>query len=163
MVILVNGCSSAGKSSVVKALREASENPYFLMTLDTFLEGVLPLKCNFENPQDFDMMLKAIGGFHQSVGALARVVDFLVVDHVLQFPQWKTELFEALRGQEVFFVGLLPPLAVLESRESQRLDRQKGTAKSQFEVIQSYTYDMVLDSSQLTPQEAARHILNKVE
>ena len=42
MIILLNGTSSSGKSSLANALRESLPEPYFLFGIDDFLEKSMP-------------------------------------------------------------------------------------------------------------------------
>ncbi len=160
MIILLNGCSSAGKSSLARELQRQLPEPYFLLGLDTFLEPLLPPGCNFENPTEFEQVLQASAGFSQVIGAMALRLNHLIVDHVLQVPQWQIETAAALVGLPVCFVGVLAPLDVLEARESKRHDRQPGTARQQFELIQSYAYDLTVKTHLQTPDGCATEIMD---
>jgi chloramphenicol 3-O phosphotransferase len=163
MVIFLNGTSSAGKSTLAHALQRQLPEPYYLLGLDAFLEPMLPLSCNFENPADFQQVLQASAGFSQVIGAMAQRLDYLIVDHVLQLPEWQLEVASALKGLPVCFVGVMAPLEVLETRERNRPDRQPGTARQQFEVMQSYTYDLKVDTSTQTPSECAAELSTQLK
>jgi|SRR5688572_1115544 len=70
------------------------------------------------------------------------------------------ECFAPLRG---FFIGIKPPLEVLERWEAARGDRDPDHARAHYDLIHAHgIYDLVLDPSQVTPDECARVILDRV-
>jgi chloramphenicol 3-O-phosphotransferase len=50
-------------------------------------------------------------------------------------------------------------LDVIEAREKLRNDRQPGTARAQYEQISLYKYDILIDTSKCTADEAASNII----
>jgi len=94
-IILLNGTSSAGKSSIARALQMRLRVPYLHVCIDTF-EEMMPeryaLGGEFSRRTVFKKMLS---GFHHSIVALAQCGNNLIVDHVLiegAEPQnWVTE------------------------------------------------------------------------
>ena len=101
-VIILNGTSSSGKTSIVKALQEVLDEPYLDAGIDKFL-FMLP-KCYLNEPLwhrviDYfyadpinrtGLSIKAgpvghrvIAGMHRSIAALARAGNNVVADHVL--------------------------------------------------------------------------------
>jgi len=84
-IILLNGTSSAGKTSIAKALQQIMEAPYLHVPVDSF--GAMapgpdklgePGSCLWQSV--FNRMLS---GFHHSLAALAAAGSNLIVDHVL--------------------------------------------------------------------------------
>lgn len=70
MIILLNGCSSAGKSTLARAIQFLSEKPYLLIGIDTFFHMLPPSYVGFGD--------KADQGFHfipehDDLGPLMRI------------------------------------------------------------------------------------------
>jgi chloramphenicol 3-O phosphotransferase len=71
------------------------------------------------------------------------------------------ECFASLNG---FLIGVKPPLEVSEKWEAARGDRNAGQARAHHDLIHAHgIYDLVLDPSQMTPQECAQAILRRVQ
>lgn len=163
MIILLNGTSSSGKSSIAKRLLERLAEPYFIFGVDRFLEPSMPLKINMDIPEHLQIIDRSISGFNKALGCYAQTIDFMIIDHVLQEPSWIKEVSAALSQSSVFFVGVTAPLEVIESRESQRNDRQPGTARSQYQQMNKYRYDLLIDTSKCTVEEAAENIIKNLK
>lgn len=77
----------------------------------------------------------------------------MIIEHILETREWKELLVNLFNGLDIFFVGVHCPLAELERREAQRIDRPNGDARRDFETIHAFnTYDLELDSM-LPPDE----------
>jgi chloramphenicol 3-O phosphotransferase len=82
-----------------------------------------------------------------------------VVDDVMFGGGEADEYRRLLREYGVRLVGLFAPLEVLEQRERERGDRVLGLARWQYERVHSgVSYDLEIDTSKLTPMEAAQTI-----
>jgi chloramphenicol 3-O phosphotransferase len=159
MVIFLNGTSSSGKTSIARALLDQLTDPYFYFSVDQFLEPSMPLRTNMDKPDDLSIVDRSISGFNQALRNYESTVDFMIVDHVLHKMEWLAEVAKALQTADVFFVNVTAPLDIIEKRESERSYRQPGTARTQYQVISSYKHDFTVDTSKLTPQEAATEII----
>jgi chloramphenicol 3-O phosphotransferase len=109
--------------------------------------------------EDLKIIDRSISALNEAVGIYAKHVDHLIIDHVLQHPNWIGEIADSLFNFDVLFVGLTAPLSVIEERESRRANRQPGTARAQFEQMQKYEYDLLIDTSVLSPDEIADKII----
>ena len=94
------------------------------------------------------------------VAGMARAGLDVIVDEVLlsaeDWQGWQVEL----AGLDVRWVAVELPLETTLERERDRGDRVIGMAAAQFEVVHSFaTYDVRVDTSVLTPEEAADAIL----
>lgn len=175
MVIVLNGVGSAGKSSTAKALQAIARAPFLHVQMDAFLE-MLPARM-FGHPDGYifetyddggypsvaihsgPVLERVLKGMRRAVAAMAREGSSVVVDEVMFGGGEAEDYREALRGVDLRFVGLTAPLEVLEARERARGDRHIGLARWQFErVHQGMAYDLTLDTSELTPCEAAQAI-----
>jgi chloramphenicol 3-O phosphotransferase len=85
----------------------------------------------------------------------------LIVDDVA-FGKAQIDLFRAaLKAYQVLWVGIKVPLEVLEAREKARGDRLIGSARDQAEVVHAgVIYDLELDTSVLTLDEAVRQVVS---
>jgi len=161
MIIILNGTSSAGKSSIAEKLIDLSKDKrYFFFSVDNFLIHSIPLDINMEIKEDLELLDKAITGFNLSLGPLSAHIPNMIIDHVLQQENWHTEMFSGIKNIPHVFVHITAPLEVIENREKNRSDRKQGTAKAQYDQMFKYNYDLVIDTSINTPEQGAQVILN---
>ena len=173
-IVLLNGAGSAGKSSIARALQGMTAEPYLHVEMDAFLE-MLPealqenmpgfaYKTGWEDGKPSvaieagSVGTRAMQGMRHAVAAMAGQGNNLIVDDVM-LDGVMAHYQALLSGFELFRVGVVAPLAVLEARESARGDRLPGLARWQFErVHKGAAYDIEVDTSRLTPPECARLI-----
>jgi chloramphenicol 3-O phosphotransferase len=177
-IVLVNGTSSSGKTTLVKALQAILPDPWLEIGIDRFVfalpkryldqplwsEVFRYVRPNGATEGPFRIETGALGqrlvtGMHMTVAALAAGGLDVIVDHVLLEDAWLEECRRLWAGSEVTMVGVRCPLPVVIERERARRDRTIGQAEAQFAVVhEGRTYDLEVDTSILTPEEAARHI-----
>jgi len=68
MIILLNGTSSSGKSSIAQKLLEKLKEPYFIFGVDRFLEPSMPAKINMDKPEDMKIIDRSLSGFNKALG-----------------------------------------------------------------------------------------------
>ena len=171
-VLVLNGTSSSGKTSIVRALQEVLEEPYLDAGIDRFL-WMLPKR--YLNAPLWDTVLghadragpighQLISGMHHAIAAMARRGNCVIVDHVLVEPQWTRECAALFQDLPAFLIGVRCPLKVLEERERARSDRTLGQAKSQFRLVHAHRiYDLEVDTSLLNPDECAGRIKERLQ
>jgi chloramphenicol 3-O phosphotransferase len=166
-IIILNGTSSSGKTSLLEVLQKRLTEPYLNAGIDKFI-WMLP-KRYLERPLWDDVLGLAtsagttgqilFSGMHHAIAALARVGNNVIADHVLVEPTWVDECTELFADLPAYLIGLQCPLEVLEAREKTRKDRTLGQARAQFDVIHKYcTYDLEVDTSVDDPGTCARKI-----
>jgi len=178
-IILLNGTSSAGKSTLAKALQSSLAEPYLHVGIDTM---VFALPKRYLNPplwqevfkytwppegSDGGLVIEAaplghqlISGLHHTIAALAQTGNNVIVDHVLLDPAWVRECARVLGRYPARFVGVYCPLAVVEQRERDRQDRTLGQARAHFHKVHAHgRYDLIVDTAQMTTEACAAHIL----
>ena len=149
-IILVNGASSSGKSTLCGGLQANLDLPFWHYSIDHFRHsGVLPTQRinvgDFSWPQ---MRPAFFEGFHRSLPALAGAGNNLLVEYIVETAAWMSRLIRLLAPIDVFFVGLHCPLAELERRERQRGDRRDGETRQDHAVVHNFgIYDMEIDST----------------
>ncbi len=166
-IIFLNGTSSAGKTTIARALQDTLETAYMRASLDDFFnlypEKLLQPK-NEEEAQVFMRLIpQVVSGFHRSIAAFASTGNNVIVDHVLEEEVWLKECVAAWEDYDVLFVGVKCPLDVAEQREKDRGDRSIGLARYQFERVHRHNlYDLELDTSALTVEECVAKIMTLI-
>src|SRR4051812_25397225 len=98
-IIILNGASSSGKSSILAELQRTLEGPFLNAGIDKFI-FMLPSRY-LNRPLWDDVLGKAdaagdqghllFSGMHHALAAMARQGNHLLVDHVLVEPRWVEE------------------------------------------------------------------------
>ncbi len=154
-IILVNGASSSGKSTLCAALQARLDEPYWHFSIDHFRQGgVLPERRIERGDFAWPEMREAFfEGFHRCLPALAEAGNNLVVEHIVETDAWMNRLLQLLAPFDVFFVGLHCPLPELERRELLRGDRRIGEARRDHAIVHALVrafgaYDVEIDTMQ---------------
>ena len=185
-VVFLNGVSSAGKTTLARAIQDESDVPFVYWGIDT-LFGLVPPKWGGgrdgplgrdgfwydRSEQDADghpLLVIRYGhvGYRMlrsacsAAAEFARGGDHLVIDEMLLSPDLLPIWMEALAGLDGQLVGVTCPLAVAEQRELLR-GRPIGLARGHFGTVHDhgYPYDTVVDTSTATPAELARVVLGR--
>lgn len=167
-LIVLNGTSSAGKTTLLRELQQQLPEPYLEAGLDKFL-WMLPRRY-LAAPLWNEVLGEAVragevghrlaSGMHHALAALSRAGCHVVADHVLVEPAWRDECRTLFRGLPTLFVGVVCPLPALVERERARADRTLGQAARQLErVHEGAGYDLTVDTSRLTPAACAQAIV----
>ncbi|TAK12387.1 MAG: chloramphenicol phosphotransferase [Anaerolineae bacterium] len=171
-ILILNGASSSGKTSLVKALQKTLDAPYLDAGLDRFL-WMLPPRY-LDRPlwdevlglatQAGDVGNRLVRGMHRSIAALATAGNNVVADHVLVEPAWLADCATLFAGMRAYLIGVHCPLDVLEERERSRKDRTLGQAKAQYDIVhRGAVYDIELDTHTLSPEACAEFIKEKLD
>lgn len=181
IVIILNGPSSVGKSTIQKAVQASFNEPYLRMGLDdlAFLPNQYISVNGPVSPADQGIWLetskqdghqvvtihygpvgqKMICGIHKTFAVFAQTGNNIVVDYILYDRSWLPDLVKNLKNCQVYFIGVNAPLAVIEEREKSRGNRLLGHARSHYDTVhQDLVYDLEIDSSKTTPEESAKLI-----
>jgi chloramphenicol 3-O phosphotransferase len=145
-IILLNGVSSSGKSTLSKKLVEKLPD-YFHISIDDF-------DCVIEKMEKRDqnrlIPVPTEYFFHRTIAMFSDKGVNLVVDQVMHDRFTLEDCLETLSEYPVFFVGVHCPLEELERREAVRGDRVIGQAKNQLTFVhqQNERYDINVDTFQ---------------
>ena len=152
-VIVLNGPSVAGKTSIQKKLQESFADLYMAMGIDSILVAMLPARYFMGMAPDREQVLygvsstddtgsplftlrfgpkgrRVMAGMHHAVAAFAEQGNNVIVDYILYEREWLPELANALRSVTAYFVGVRIPLEALEERERQRATSPRGHGRS---------------------------------
>jgi chloramphenicol 3-O phosphotransferase len=151
-IILVNGASSSGKSTLCRALQAKLEEPFWHFSIDHLVREGTGLPMERVKRGDFswaEMRPHFFDGFHRCLPALAGAGNNLLVEHIVETQEWMNRLALLLEPFDVFFVGVHCPLPELERRERERGDRKIGEARNDYEVTHTFgIYDFEVDSTE---------------
>ncbi|OUR96797.1 hypothetical protein A9Q84_10680 [Halobacteriovorax marinus] len=159
-IIILNGTSSSGKSSIARELHKKLLKPAWVyLEWDTFI-NMLP-QDHIESREDFlEMVPGVLSGFHSTIRAFADSGVNCIVDHVFQDEDIYFDISKKLKDHEVFFIGLHCPIDILEKRETNRGDRTIGTAERQInKVHRNVSYNLELDSHSLSIDECVKKVI----
>ena len=146
-IILLNGTSSSGKSTLAQALRLKLEPQFHFYASDQLAdEGFRPLdkEARLAWRQTF------FDGFHRSIPAFASVGLDLLIEHIVEEKDWANQLQALLSPFDVFWVGVHAPVAEIERRERMRVNRQQGEGLYHLKTHQFCTYNVEVDTTKPT-------------
>lgn len=107
---------------------------------------------------------RLMAGVHETIAAFALQGNSIIFDHVLLEQEWLLDCLRLLEGVEVLFVGIRCPIEVVEQRERNRSNRFLGQARGHFDIVHAHgIYDLEVDTSVLTPEEAALRIAERAK
>ncbi|HUB15362.1 MAG TPA: chloramphenicol phosphotransferase CPT [Acetobacteraceae bacterium] len=172
-VIVLNGGSSSGKSSIVRALQDSLPQPWLTFGVDDFVDAIPPAMQNSEDGLVFlpdgriavGPGIRRLGAaWEQGIAAIARAGVGVIIDEVFLAGATAQERWRAaLHGLKVLWVGVRCDPLVASQREKRRGDRVPGMAAQQADVVhQGVTYDLVIDSTNATPSACAQMIVDRL-
>jgi len=183
-VILLNGSSSAGKSTTARALQQLSKTPLQLFSLDQFRDGMSGRYRGMNSaPREpgarglnvvpnagrtelhfGDVGRRTLRGMRRAAAAFAATGMDVVVDDLLLEDDFLHDYLHVFEAFPVTFVGIRCDLSTVNARESVRPGRFPGTAESHFErVHHGCCYDVEVDTANVSPRDCAEAILAVVE
>jgi chloramphenicol 3-O phosphotransferase len=182
-MIVLNGASSAGKTSIARALQDLWPRPLLVTGIDTFLSGWPRTFLNFPSedgtPAAPSVGLRVVPGhgpdpswilecgeeFHKLMrlahrtwarvqdAGIDQVVDLALFDETLRL-----DASDVLG--DAFWVGVTCDVDELVRREAIRGDRPQGFASGTSVVVHlGVHYDLMLDSTVATSEELAEKIV----
>lgn len=169
-VIVLNGGSSSGKSSIARELQTLLlPEPWLSLSVDTLI-GALPRSgAGIEFAADGSVTVGPVfreveAAWLAGVAAMAKAGAHVIVDEVfLAGPHSQSRWRTALTGLDVLWVGVHCDPSVATTRETSRGDRVPGMAASQATLVhEGVTYDLVVDTTRTTARACAREIAGRV-
>lgn len=179
-IILLNGTSSSGKSTLARALQELLGQTYFRLDLDLFQKTWHPnflVYSDGENPANAEGLLavfredalvevrigpagfRHMDGMFRAVAGWASAGDNIIVEGVIYHPRILRAAVQALHTFPILFVGVRCPLEVAEAWEQARGNRARGGARTFHDLVHAHgVYDLEVDTSQTPPTECAQII-----
>ena len=159
-IILLNGTSSSGKSSIAGQLLLMLDPPHFHLSVD----AINAMRAKQKTRELDDAELQAVltrtrAGFHRAVAGLAEAGNDVIADHVLSEPWRLLDCLAVMAGYQVVFVGVRCAPGELERRERERGDRTPGMAAAQETLVHAHgLYDVECDTTTASPYDCAVRI-----
>lgn len=164
-VIVLNGTSSAGKTSLAEALLEVLPTPWFHLGVDVIgAMRAVGRTRELREPALGQVLDRTRAGHAGAVAAMARAGNDVVADVVLGKPERLVTWLTVTEGLAVLFVGVTCPLEALERRERARGDRHPGQGAAQLALVHAHgRYDVVVDTSTDGPVACAERVAERLE
>lgn len=182
VLIVLNGTSSAGKTTLATSLQARCSTPLQVSGVDTFLalqpESMFAPPGSVTPTEGFTFCAVEVDGLPAwtvrpgTAGeALMRAVHAYwaacaaegipqIIDHVLLSEGMALDLRDRLSPYDPLLVGVRCPLGVVDQRERERGDRLVGQGRGIGARVHDHlTYDVQVDTSLLSPDEAADVVL----
>ncbi|OOC03264.1 chloramphenicol phosphotransferase [Amycolatopsis azurea DSM 43854] len=172
-MIVLNGGSSSGKSTIARCLQTVLPEPWLTLGVDTLIDA---MPASVDEGIDFavDGGVSVGFGFQRlehawmtGVAAMVRAGARVIVDDVFlggaaSQQRWRDALDSA--GLEVLWVGVRCGGAVAAARETVRGDRVTGMAETQAESVhRGVVYDLEVDSGANDALVCAREIAARIK
>jgi chloramphenicol 3-O phosphotransferase len=164
-LVVLNGPSSAGKSTLAAALVECLDTPWHVLPVDLLhatrsrpdLRGVTDIAWD-------DVVAATRRGYHRAVAGMVRGGCDVIADHVLSEPWRLADLHAVTDGLDVLLVHVTCAPEVLVSREESRGDRDVGTAEAQLAAVFAHRdCDLTVDTTSATPETCAAAVADLVD
>jgi chloramphenicol 3-O phosphotransferase len=165
-VIVLNGASSSGKSSIARALQALLAEPYLTFGTDTLVDALPAAMADDETGISVaaDGTVSVGPGFRRlehawfaGLTAIARDAVGIIIDEVLlEGGEGQRRVRERLSGLDILWVGVHCDVDVATAREALRPDRSVGMARSQALIVHDgVEYDIEVDTTHATAVECA--------
>ena len=184
-VIILNGPSAAGKSSIQKEFQYLMMPQLWIkLGIDNLFDKPMP-DITMENlaywqspnpirwvettkdAQNNPIMTlftgeqgeKVAHGMNSAIASYAKAGNNIIVDYIAYKKEWVEDLRNKLKDVETFWVKVEIPLEVLEAREVARGTSPKGHARSHYDTVHwDIKYDLTVNSDKDSAIEIAKQI-----
>jgi chloramphenicol 3-O phosphotransferase len=153
-ILVLNGPSSAGKTTIAHAVRDASVPRVVAVSLDSFFACIAPTQ-----PREWRVYAALTAATFAAAAAWASAGFDVVVDTVFERPECMDIARAALVGHMVHLVAVTCAVELLDAREQARGDRRIGQARGQHaRVLGDFTYVLTLDTGALSVEECVERV-----
>lgn len=162
-MVLLNGPSSSGKTSIGRAMLPLLDDPWFFVPVDA-VSGLRSesYRRALDDAGITEMLQRTRRGYHRAVAGLASVGNDVIMDYPLSEPWRLADLLEVLEPFEVLLVDVTCAPEELVRRELARGDRPVGLAASQA-VFAHPERDLVVDTTATPADACARAVVRLLE
>ena len=159
-VILLNGSSSAGKSSIAKAMKQLlldSGTDVVILSLDDYLQ------MSANEPIWEDDVFAIMPHMCEGIAEALQGGKTVIIDHVITSVRIWQALCNAVSGFQMKTVLVSCDVETLRRREAERGDRCAGSAEASLQYLYPKAgYDLCVDSSEASPAALAEMIVNSL-
>lgn len=187
-IIFLNGTSSAGKTTLARALQERLSDAYIHVALDQFRDGlpdkfrglnsapgetghrglnVVPVTDRdkpYTSIEFGDVGTQMLKGMRRAMAAMVAAGNNIIIDDILLEPDFLKDYLEVFAPFTVVFVGVRCPINIINARERSRPGRFPGTAYGHYVPCHQHSdYDLEVDTSELTPEACADQVADYIK
>ena len=153
-VILLNGPSSSGKSTLSRTLqdriRQERGEDYGIISIDDFM------KLATDETIYEDDVFEINEDMCRAAAEILKKSPGVIIDHVITSKRIFRQLTQLLRNFRIRTVHVSCPLEVLLQREQSRGNRCIGSAEASYTYLYPQNgYDLTVDNAAMTPEENA--------
>ena len=160
-IILLNGPSSSGKSTLAKALQalveEKRNEQYAIVSIDDFL------KMTTQDTIYEDDVFEISCALCEKVQQLLETAPGVIIDHVITSQRIFDQLVKMLCVYPLRLIRVDCPLEVLREREKARKNRCLGSAEASYEYLfPKDGYELTVDTHRMSTVQCALEIYTSV-
>ncbi|MFD0616044.1 chloramphenicol phosphotransferase CPT family protein [Paenibacillus sp. GCM10027629] len=175
MIVLMNGTSSSGKTSISMELINQKEILFHHLSIDDFFHNfndfINNKFPNMEPTREVDDQVVAqilfdpiVSMYFSTIKLFSEMGLNVIADTVIENDKWFNECLDVFSDQPTLFVGVICSKEELIRREQTRGDRKIGLAASQFSKVYCIDeYDLEVNTEALNPKECAEKILSFIK
>lgn len=184
-VILLNGSSSAGKTTLAQKLQQLLPEPYQYLSLDQFRDGmpervrglnappgsegaaglnVVPVAGGLTAIQFGEYGDRVLASMRQSAALFARNGIPVIIDDLLLKPTYVQDYVRHFDVAATWVVGVRCAPDIVSQREASRTGRFPGTAAEHFDRVHAAIgdYDVEVDTGLSTPRNGAEQVIARL-
>ncbi|OME13791.1 chloramphenicol phosphotransferase CPT family protein [Paenibacillus odorifer] len=171
LIVLLNGASSSGKTSITMELKKQNEIPFHHLSYDDFsgnyndfinktYPSIKPTRV-LDDEVVSEILFDPISSvYYATIKLFSEMGLNVIVDTIIYDDKRFNEFHDLLMDLPTLFVGVLCSRDGLIIREHIRGDRALGLALYQYDKVYSFAeYDLEVNTEKLSPAECADKIL----
>jgi len=158
-IIILNGTSSAGKTTLAKTLQNRLNEPFLFLDNDSFIDT----STNEKFLGYFNVLLRhELPILHDIIKTFSDRGLNVLYESAFDKTTVMEKCVDLLHEYPVLFVHVTCPLEELRNREKKRGDRNIGLAEAIIPILnpRDNTYDMVVDTYKNSKEECADMIID---
>jgi len=155
-IIILNGVSSSGKTTLAKTLQERLLEPYFHMDVDVFC-NMAPAKFNIV---DSSIQWEFVINMFEVVKLYSNMGFNLIVPCIFWYDELLEKCVNSLHSYPVLLVHVKCNMEELRRREIERGNRPAGMAEGLLKILRPKdTYDITVDTYNDSLEKCAAKII----
>lgn len=157
-IILLNGASSSGKSTLATAIKESLKLKcnleYEIISIDDFLKMTSNDVIYGDDVYDISPMLC------ERARKLLQMKEGIIIDHVITSERIYRILRESLQHYDFLSVHVTCPIQILKEREKQRGNRCIGSAEASLQYLYPKGgYEVMVDTYEMSTSDCVSKII----
>jgi chloramphenicol 3-O phosphotransferase len=186
-IIIINGHSSAAKTSTIEILQRYCDDPIFHLSIDSFFLSLGPKYLGIKGNEGFQfnsyykenattqekLRTEIHYGKLGMIACKALPTALLypykeglncIVDDVIYYKELMDNYKEILKNTNTYFIHVYCNSEMLLGRERYRFNRPLGLGIAQQELMlqQNFDYDLTINNTDLTPEQVAFKIIEYI-